>query len=407
MSVWLSATQIDNFRRCPRYWAWQKIAGLETPPNKSLELGKRVHDILDAFYSGKGAPQLDETYRFDRKSALFYPGKIAAQMIDNEWARRIAAIQSAGRLKSEVSFEDRELGADYGVVFTGRADLHFTFADTLSIIDHKTSSDPEKWGKKDLEHDTQRMLYLAALSLWYPKAAELSFALNYGSTKLQRRKNYVIEHTSTRSLLMEQFIEEIEPVARAMAELKRRKTNPLKIEPDASACGLFGGCPFIDNCALTQKQKMKGLIMGNALLDQILKNRPDLRKQAEELGVSPGTEDPMNPPEAASETSEAPTTKAEPEKVDPPATKAEPEKVDPPATEAEKDTSKPPKARRAGARKPKEATPEASQSRDDRADLRVVRDALCILAGSIMHLDNATLRDAFENALDALDRVMG
>jgi DNA-binding FrmR family transcriptional regulator len=294
--VYLSATQIDNCRRCPRRWAWEKIEGIETPKAQSLELGSRVHDILEAFYQGKGSPDLRETWRFSPESPIFYPGEIASSMISNA-----IPAGAMSKLHAEMMFTDKTIGAKHGIIYVGKIDVHW-LADSalgrlIEIVDHKTSSDPKAWGKKeeDLKNDVQNILYSRAGLEMYSDADAVRFTLNYGSTKLQKSKNYHCSYTIVREQAIEVFEREIEPIAIAMAEWKRAGVHPLELEPNPDACGDFRGCPHRERCELSTEQRIKGLIMSTqgSLVERL--------KAKAKAGKAETVEEGINPPEKAEE----------------------------------------------------------------------------------------------------------
>jgi hypothetical protein len=321
----ISATQIENFKRCQRYWAWQKIAGITTPRTKSLELGSRVHDILDSYYRGESSPNLAEVWSFSPGSKLFYPGKIASQMISKAVPASVVPF-----IKSEMPFKNTRIGQDYGVIYTGKIDVHWTAASKerwVYIVDHKTSSDPEKWGKKleSLEYDTQRILY-ARVCIDLYMATQTSFILNYGSTLCQKSKNYFVECRESANDVIRQFEINIEPFAIAMAEAKRLQASPLAFEANPDACGMFGGCPFTDRCRLTPGQRIGALIMGNeTTIDEILARvaKSNARKTAQAAPPEQVAENPAAPPEQVAESPVNPPEQVAESPVNPPEQVAE------------------------------------------------------------------------------------
>jgi hypothetical protein len=294
--VYLSATQIDNFRRCPRVWAWDKIGRIPRTPAQSLELGSRVHEILEAYYKGEGAPDLSETWRFDAKGALFYPGKIASSMISKAIPAKAVPL-----LEVELDFKNTTVGAAYGVIYVGKIDVHWRtrmpVGEALVLRDHKTSSDPAAWGKKeeDLKNDTQCLIYSRVGLDLYPEVEAVDFGLNYGSTKLQSKKNYHPNWVMSAAKVRERFESQIEPLAIYMAQLKREERHPLEIEPNPNACGDFRGCPHRERCQLTAKQKIGALIMSEkgSLVDRLLakskasKNETPQEEETESAGINP------------------------------------------------------------------------------------------------------------------------
>lgn len=293
----VSATQIDTFRKCPQQWYNFKVLKLPQSKAQSLELGSRVHELIELYYLKKEVPSKDEVWRFAENTAVFYPGRIAQGMISG-------AIPAGVPVLPELEFELTSVTP--GVTYTGKIDAPWLDADqkTAHIVDHKTSADPEKWGKKegDLHLDSQKLLYCRAILERWSKVERVTFTLNYGSTKLEYRKNYFVTVEVSAAQIRADFAEHIEPVVKQMALVKENGAP----EKNPEACGLFGGCQFKSTCKISTSARI-GALMSNSKVAELL-----ARVKKQQTNVE---EDPMNPPEAAGEpqnpgTGEAPPVEA-------------------------------------------------------------------------------------------------
>jgi hypothetical protein len=248
-------------------------------------LGIQVHEILENYYLGKSTPDRSKIWRFNPGDKIYYPGKIADAMINAQIPRQPTAV--------EVQF-DRELD---GVLYTGKIDILQKYGNRIEIIDHKTSSDPKKWGKssEDLEHDIQRNLYC-----WAAREGVLpvNFALNYGCTDAKPQKTLFVR--AKPSLSDDYFLNEIHPVAQLMVQLKTQQINPLDLPPEPSSCELFRGCPHKQRCALKPSARVRGIIMGNSLVADLMAKAKARAGSTDKPAQKTAPAAPqLNPPEAA------------------------------------------------------------------------------------------------------------
>ena len=331
MKPFISATQIDNARRCMRLWGWDKIAKIPRENKQAFALGSHVHKLLEDYYRDGKPIDPGEVWRFKPGSKIFYPGKVALGMLSD--------FPEDVQIEHRFEIESETMGCTY----IGLIDVHWAEGDTVYIVDHKTSSDPQKWGKKeeDLAKDTQRILYSYSAFRLYPNAKKVVFALNYGSTAAKYSKNYYLEHPpQTFREVAADFDKYLIPTIKKMVEAKNNeKQNVLDLEFNSEACALFGGCDHVGRCNLTTKKRI-GAIMGrNKSIAELLGNA---EKKVDETPVDTG----VNPPEAVEAT--PPETPAE-TKSAPKETPVEPKPA--PKTKAPKIT--------ATGKAPKKATPEA------------------------------------------------
>ena len=141
-----SASQISTYEMCPRKWAWNKIDGLESPPNKYAEMGTQVHHHLETWLKHRKVPAVGE-----------------AAVIANAMIPHLPPPQSIDPADVEREFRWRF----HEVAFRGFIDLihiDYTKSVPVSIYDHKTTSDLQ-WAKtpEDLGNDVQATLYARVL----------------------------------------------------------------------------------------------------------------------------------------------------------------------------------------------------------------------------------------------------
>jgi hypothetical protein len=295
--VFISPTQIDMFLSCPRNWAWFYIAKVPKVDTAATAVGSRVHDILEQYAKDGTPPDVNKVWQFEDKGKFYRPGQIAMNMIG-------PGFPQPGTAEAEGKFN---WNIEDGLIITGKIDLNWYDREghTVFLMDHKTSSNPPKWGKKDedLIKDTQATVYGAYLCKRYRFADSVKCIWNYGSTAGTKSHSYRATQTFTAAALTDKFYSEILPVVRHMRDLKLAKTDPLALPPNPEACELFRGCPHKERCNLSTTERLGALLMGSEsmLADLIAKAKEDGQdvSKAEE---SIPTADGINPPESPVQT---------------------------------------------------------------------------------------------------------
>jgi hypothetical protein len=51
--VLASASQIENYLRCRRYWAWKYIDKVPSKPSEATEFGSHVHALCEKFCAAR------------------------------------------------------------------------------------------------------------------------------------------------------------------------------------------------------------------------------------------------------------------------------------------------------------------------------------------------------------------
>ena len=299
-----SASQIKKFASCVRLWGWEYLEGIKPPAPPAAALGNGCHSVLEGWLSQGIAPDPGT-----REGKIVMPG--------------LAHLPKPSRnleVEREFLFKLR------GHLYRGFVDLgYWTLVNGVYVWvvhDHKTTSD-FMWAltEEELLHDVQAILYAkeavdrhdldrVLLSWLYMKTR--------GGAKAEPRRTFmyrdaiesgmeVIEHyTDQMAELRHKFL----PIVRDTPHQPGEDSVVLTLEPNAYACSNFGGCPHIDRCNLTARQKMRS-IMAQDGKKLSLKERMAARKAARgddtpaetPVAVAPpaGAAAPaVNPPEAPS-----------------------------------------------------------------------------------------------------------
>lgn len=257
----VSASQIKTFRDCPRKWGFQKLDGLQDPPGKAAQFGSEVHAVLEHLLQ-PGAGEVPEKFstraiRLASKGLHLYPDKVD---------------------KVEEKFT---LEVD-GVVLTGFIDAQWFEEGTPVICDHKTSSDPAKWGlnPKTLGHDVQALIY-ASKALDAGVYPQVHLRWVYYPTR-GKGAPFPVDVVLPRAEV-EKRIQPVLETAREITEIRgsfeRAEIEGAKdLQADPSSCGKFGGCPFADVCPRTRDDLLTSAFGQN-------QNQNRKEKEEEKMGL--------------------------------------------------------------------------------------------------------------------------
>ena len=223
----LSASQISTFRDCQRKWAWRKLDGLRLPPNKHAELGIEVHEILE-HWGREGRPIDPETRA----------GKIALAGLKH--------LPPPGQGTQELKFKFEH----EGITYVGKID-HY---EAGFVLDHKTTSDL-KWAKtpEQLSADEQTIIYG-----FYAEGDPIDFKWVYYRTR-GAPKSKPVTLSLGRDHIAAEF-DKLHTIGKQMAEIEASGARALDLPPSMDICDKYGGCAYVDNCALTSTQRMTSAI---------------------------------------------------------------------------------------------------------------------------------------------------
>jgi hypothetical protein len=205
------------------------LDGLPDPPGAAARFGTEVHAVLEAYLRDGTEP--DTSTR---------AGKLAAKGLD--------------LYPEAVAFVEEEIIFDRGgILFRGFIDAAWEDDEDPTISDHKTSSNPAKWGLTPamMPTDPQALIYSAwALDYWGSSAVNLQWT--YYQTR-GAAVAFPVRGRITREQAQDQFETLLDPIARGIVDARAafeagsiEGANALPAKP--SACGDFGGCPYAEFC---------------------------------------------------------------------------------------------------------------------------------------------------------------
>ncbi len=242
----LSASQLEKWDLCKRWWAWQYVEGIRTPPHPSAILGTKVHAHLEAWLRDGTVPKAPNNEEVELRAEA-----IATRMVTTLINNGIQPGQ--GVVERRFWFTTRN-----GHHYTGFIDWSGLIDAFATVTDHKTSANITRYGKteEDLHNDIQAVLYSIAGFLGFG-VDTLQLFWNYGETK-GRLKAKPVKTVVHLSVVAQKFEDVIEVEAAQIVAHRQAKTHPLSFPPTVSACGAFGGCPHRQRCNLTDQQLLGG-----------------------------------------------------------------------------------------------------------------------------------------------------
>lgn len=386
-----SATQIKKFASCARLWAWEYLEGLKPPQGAAATLGQDCHAVLERWLAKGVSPDLSS-----REGNIVLPG--------------LAHLPTPGphlEVEREFVFKLR------GHLYRGFVDLGYWNVQGLWVVhDHKTTSD-FMWAlsEEELPHDVQAILYAKeALDRHEQDTVLLSWLYMRTRGKPKAEPRYIEvrrDEIESGMLVIEHYVEQMQelrrkhlPIAREHPHQLGEKSIVLDLEPNAHACAAFGGCPFIERCNLTKREKIRSIMAqdGKKLsLKERMANRKASRgddepEASKPVAVARSRKPEVNPPEGDDEASAS----LEPAKVEAQerAKGRKPRVVKPVAVAepaAEEATAEPTAEETRGRGRPKGSTnkklEEASQASHETAFVRIF--AAAVSGGEARHLNIA------------------
>ncbi len=321
-----SPSSVESYHGCPRKWASRALGGVKKETD-AQRFGTKLHEIAEKFLLTRETP--DQTCKEGRLFNEGIPFLPKRKLLDSE-------------IEGEVNFVFE------GVPWIGYYDWKL-FAER-EIGDHKSSSDPKRWGltSADLPKNLQACTY--AFDSGWP---ETNLKWVYYSKKSNTA--YPVLATVGRQQATD-VLGKYSAITKDMQRLFDANPNQLTISElneipnDPNACDYTGRlCDFADSCVLRKPiaSVSKETTMANEQIEA-LKRKIAEKNKAAAAGTSPAT----NPPEVTEALKETekevgntipPKKDPEPEAKSEPAPASEPEAA--PASEPEAAPVKKPRGR--------------------------------------------------------------
>lgn len=273
----VSASQLTTYQRCNRKWGIKYIDKVPDPAGKGAIFGGEVHTVYEEWFRHGEEP--DPTTR---------AGRLAQKGLDSKLYPHLGAVRMV---------EPHIMMVVDAVWFQGYIDL---IDDQRIIHDHKTSSNPSKYGlcTETLPRDTQALIYsLWGLDYWGVDMIDLQWTYHQTADRVNP-KIYPVRAKMARQETEQRFQEQVLIPAKELVRDKAKCKTGNELQPNLSACSDFGGCPYDDGltCVKSSDQQLTSIFgksENTMRLSEIMAKR-----LAAQAGIVPG------------EATEQPTTKA-------------------------------------------------------------------------------------------------
>lgn len=235
--VYVSASQIQVWRLCKRKAAFVYNEDRREPPTEAQAFGTRAHEHAARWLTDGGTPadKSDPTWiAFARGIGPdFLPSPGPENRVEHEFKLAI----DGGEIHL-LGYIDCWRPGEQG---------------SALVLDHKFVSDVRyALSDEELLRDGQAVIY-AGFALW-SGADEVEARWIYYAKKSRARPRKVSATFTERSIAAEW--ERLLTDAREWAEIRRARAPAMSLEPNALACGAYGGCPFRADCNLSGGQKL-------------------------------------------------------------------------------------------------------------------------------------------------------
>jgi hypothetical protein len=230
-----SASQIQLFSKCKRKWWYEYVGGFKTPPSKSQAYGKLIHAEIETFIK-TGVPGND-------------PRAHTAIIVLDDYLREHGRSFDSIEVEGEITLDLEPAYDAMPRCVVGYLDVSGPDEHAPLVLDHKTTSNPDKWARTEYElvEDAQLLIYARHALDAHEHATGVHIAHNVIPTKGANRPRLVsasVEraHVDARWSSYLKLFDEMD---------KAREAKAIAIEPTGiprGECHRYEGCPHQARC---------------------------------------------------------------------------------------------------------------------------------------------------------------
>lgn len=278
-----SPSQIESYRTCNRKWAWRYIERVQAPPNPFAAFGLEVHAQIEAYLIHGTQFNLMTAAGECAMAGLHYLPKPGAPGMTVEQPWYMTGWGHLFHGKKDIQI-DRRQGTDWDP-----QDREIPL-----VIDHKTKgalTGPWVPTPESLTTDPQAVLYAAdAMVKFKAMAVDLRWIIYKRNPPFKARPVEVRVYRETLEPALTDIIQTVDEMALVKASGKRA----LELAPNPSACGAYGGCPYVRHCNLSPREALIGIMSQPGQPGPELKSTflDDMRRKAGLTGAGAA----VNPP---------------------------------------------------------------------------------------------------------------
>ena len=219
----VSPSQVKEYEQCPRKWYFTKVQGLPVVSRnqRQLDFGSALHKEIENFIL-QGTPLTTPLAIVGKEHIpTAIPGLLVETRVEDPW------VYAAG------------------IYVDGYIDLVVP-GPVPEIIDWKTTSDIDKWGKtsEELRTDTQMLTYAKwALAKYEAESVRLShvqFQTKGRPWASKKSTVLTLDETNQAWLKVNHTV--------ANMTVDAGKKSPAEVEGNTDSCDAYGGCPFQHVC---------------------------------------------------------------------------------------------------------------------------------------------------------------
>lgn len=270
----VSPSQVNTWVECPRKWGFRYIEGIIVPPGKGALLGSATHDVLEKHFKREAILSDDpKAYMKDP------PRRMAQAMLEH-----LPAVGKTTLTETAFHFVWRS-DAGPAVVYRGFIDLGWKEGVGYFISDHKTSSDPVKYGLSDkgLKTDVQAVTY-ATFGLAHHAVPVIGLQWTYCNTR-GKPKPFPRRNTLHITEAHATFEKKVHAVGLRIVDAIDTVEKAAELQANPTACGNYGGCPHAEYCPRTLDETITAALGPKAESEN--KNMSGLKALLARAGAAP------------------------------------------------------------------------------------------------------------------------
>lgn len=256
----VSASQVQNFRRCARKWHWEKIGGFKFKGSYATRRGTAIHYGIELYLKTGEIAKYVAVSRASGNVEYTTQGPVADHLLDSKREDREIDVFQTDRFVKAAKQYLPQPGSDVGIEFMFKlatvkgGPVWIGYIDLLTeeeIKDYKTSSDIRRYSKtpEELEEDVQQNAY-AKFVFDNSDRDEVPVSLIYLETrnkvKVNSREVTAVIKRRDCEKRWQGMLKDVEQMV-VFAEVE----DSLQVPCNPEACGDYGGCPHRERCGLS------------------------------------------------------------------------------------------------------------------------------------------------------------
>ncbi len=259
--IQFSPSAIDTAWLCLRKWAFRAIDKAPKESTEAAKLGDDVHKVRENWLLYGVAPTDSKPGKLARVGLEFLPPPKYAMV---ERIMRLPIVGKRYAISGRIDF----FVPNVPMLTTGEKVMHQRVWGTPGIPlvgDHKTAGVNKKtgadWGKtaEQLQtNDAQGACY-GAWGLWVTgaPAVDLHWSYMIKSTPYRPRQVYArLAYPDVVKTMTERILPTTDHL---LTILETPGMTANQVTPNPSACDAYGGCPYLDRCAISKQERLEAI----------------------------------------------------------------------------------------------------------------------------------------------------